>query len=246
MASSLKNPQLKLGRAKEHLDILDTELVKFQNLKPFRVSYYENPEHTLYVMRCEIPIIDLRLAIIASDAIYSLRASLDYLAWQLALITKERPFDRTEFPIVGEKTAKNIERFNHITKDIPPNAVNEIKMLQPYHRGASYKSDLLWELDKLCNISKHRIIPAEGTALDMKIPSSVKASDLIFQRLDDAYIVAMPIAVKTQMQFAPPPTSDIVIGSKIDGLSVSVRELGKIYNYIRDTVFPRFTCFFSE
>ncbi len=246
MKPSLKNPKLNVERAKEHLEVLDTALVKIQDLKPFRVTHYENPEHTHYVISSQIPIIDLRLAILAGDAIYSLRSALDHIAWQLALTTKDRPFDRTEFPIVGEDTSENMRRFKRVTQDIPVSAVNEIKALQPYQRGTAYKDDLLWKLDKLCNIDKHRVIPAQGTAIDFKLPKSLKSSDCVFGTLDDAHIVAVPIAFKAEMQLAPPPTPDILLGSEVDELVVSIRELAKIYKYVRDSVIPRFACFFTE
>ena len=101
-------------------------------------------------------------------------------------------------------------------------------------------------MHKLCNIDKHRVIPAQGTAIDFKLPKSLNASDCIFSRLDDAYIVAMPIAFKAQMQLAPLPTADILLGSEVDGLVVSVRDLAKIYKYVRDTILPRFMRFFPE
>lgn len=244
MKPSLKNPKLKIERAKEHLDILDNELIKFQDAKPFRVTCYENIEHTLYIMKCEIPIIDPRLAIIAGDAVYNLRSALDHIAWQLALTTTDTPRDRTAFPIVDVNTSKKRTTFDNITGDIPIEAINEIKLLQPYNRGTSYQADLLWQLDKLCNIDKHRVITAQGTAIDFKIPKSLDAKSLIFNRLDDAYVIAMPIAFKTQMQVAPVPIPDVVLGSQVDGLTISVRELGKIYKYVRDTVLPKFVRFF--
>ena len=246
MKPSLNNPKLKVERAKEHLDVLDVKLVEFQDLKPFRVTTYENTEHTHYVISSQIPIIDPKLAVLAGDVIYSLRSALDHIAWQLALTTTDRPRDRTAFPIIDKDTPEKLKRFNDITGDIPTDAVNEVKGLQPYLRGPAYKDDLLWKLDKLCNIDKHRVIPASGTAIDFKIPKSLDASSLIFERLDDACIVAMPIAFKAQMQFAPEPIPDIVLGSQIDGLTMSIRELGKIYTYVQDTVLPRFTRFFPE
>ncbi len=246
MIPSLKNPLLKVERAKEHLDILDVELAKFQDSKPFRVSYKEYPQKKLYIMNCQIPIIDSRLAIIASDAVYNLRSALDHIAWQLALTTTKSPLVRTCFPIIDKNTSEKMGTFKSITRDIPIDAINEINFLQPYHRGTSYKDDFLWKLDKLCNIDKHRVIPAHGTAIDFKIPKSIKAEDLTFGELDNAYVVSMPISYKAQMQFQPKPIPDIVLGSEVDGLVISIKELPKIYQYIRDSVLPRFTGFFSK
>lgn len=238
---SLKNPLLKVERAKEHLDVLDAKLSEFSKTQPFRVTHYEDVQNGRYIMRLQIPIIDPRLAVIAGDAVYNLRSSLDHIAWQLALLTKDRPYGRTEFPIVGEDTPENIRGFKRVTRDIPSNAIDEIKALQPYLRGPAYKDDLLWKLDKLCNIDKHRVIPAQGTALDnIKIPIGIKPT---FSTLDDAAIVTMPIAVKAQMAFAPPPTADILFGSEIDGIVINARQLGELYEHVRDSVLPRFARF---
>lgn len=243
MKPSLKNPKLKIERSKEHLDVLYSELIKFLDTKPCRITTKEDAQNALYIMRIHMPTIDSRLAILAGDAIDNLRSALDHIAWQLALTNGGRPHNRTAFPVVDVNTTEKMRTFSNVTRDITAEAVNEIKALQPYLRGASYQSDLLWKLDKLCNINKHRVVPAECTSLDFKIPKGIKPT---FGTLNDEYIVEMPIAVKAQMQFAPPPTYDIVLGSKIDGCVISIWELSDIYKYVRDNVLPRFTRFFPK
>jgi hypothetical protein len=246
MKPSLENPKLKIERAKEHLDALDVALITFQNKKPFRVYGTENIDHTLYILRCEIPIIDPKLAILAGDAIYNLRSALDHIAWQLALTKVEKPKKRTAFPIIDVKTHEKMLTFDNITKDIPTDAIDQIRMLQPYIRGSAYSDDLLWKLDELCNIDKHRVIPAQGTAIDFKFPKELDYSKLTFDQRENAIMIGMPIAFKPQIQLAPEPTPDIVLGSRIDGLTISVRELAKMYMYILGHVLPKFERFFQE
>ena len=244
MIPSLKNPKLRLERAKEHLDILHVEIREFLNTKPPSITTEENTQDGLYILRCQIPTIDPRLAIIAGDAVDNLRSVLDHIAWQVALTIGRRPYKRTAFPIVDENTTKKMRTFDDITKDIPPTAIDKIKAFQPYHRGTSYKTHPLWILDELCNINKHRVIPAEGTCVEFKIPKGIVPT---FQSaLNNCYIVATPISVKAQMQFTPAPTFDILLGSRIDGLVISIRELTKIYEYIRGEVLPTFVRFFPE
>jgi hypothetical protein len=243
MIPSLKNPELKVERAKEHLDVLNVKLREFTETEPFSITTEENLQKSLYIMRLHIPTIDPKLAILAADAVYNLRSALDHIAWQLALTIKTRPYVHTAFPIIDVNKPEKMRKFDMITKDIPSIAIDEIKTFQPYLRGTDYKGDLLWKLDKLCNIDKHRIIPAQGTALNFKIPEGIKPR---IGTMNDDYIVAMPIAVKAQMQFAPPFTTDILFGSEVDGLVISVGELSKIYDYVRDDVIPRFLRFFTE
>jgi len=183
MRPSLKNPGLKIERAKEHLDILSTEIVRFRKNNPVRVVDYEDSKNGLYIRQIEAPIIDPKLAIIAGDAVYSLRSALDHVAWQLALLTKAKPYSSTCFPIIDEDTADKLRRFKTATKDIPYEAVEHIKDFQPYNKRQSYKTDFLWMLDKLCNIDKHRVIPAEGTAVDFKVPKNVDLSFGTFNKL---------------------------------------------------------------
>lgn len=242
MTPSLKNPKLKIERAKEHLDVLNTELVKFIDTKPFSITTEEDSKNSIYRMRIKYEVINPKLAIIAGDTIYQLRSALDHIAWQLALITGRRPYDRTSFPIVDKNTPEKMRRFDSITQSIPIAAINEIKLLQPYLRGSAYKTDLLWKLDKLCNIDKHRVIPAHGTVLDFKVPKSVNPS---FLALNNEAIVEMPIEVKAQMQFAPNPTINVLLGSEVDGLVIRITKLPEIYEYVQDNVFPRFARFFS-
>lgn len=244
MAPSLKNPKLRVERAKEHLDVLYIKTREFLDAKPFKISKYEDIQHSLYVMKIHMTVIDLKLAIIAGDAIDNLRAALDHIAWQLALMNVKKPHARTSFPIIDKNTSENMRRFGYATRDIPADAINEIDALQPYHGGDAFKDDPLWKLDKLCNINKHRVIPAQGTALDFKIPKGIIPN--IVGSLDNGYIVTMPLAVKGKMEFAPTPIGDILLGSEVDGLSISIWELYKIYDFIRDSVFPRFTRFFPE
>ncbi len=246
MIPSLSNPKLKIERAKEHLENLEIKLREFQDSTPFRVTTYEVSQDSSFVIRCQIPIIDTKLAVIAGDAMYNLRSALDHIAWQLALIKAEKPFEHTAFPVIDENKPQKIKRLEDITRDIPTEAVSEIKGLQPYLKGTAFRDDLLWKLDKLCNIDKHRVIPASGTALDIKIPKEIDRDKIVFRTVGGAYEIVLPISVRDQMKSFPPPVPDVLFGSKADGLEVSVREFANIFDYVRDTIMPKFTRFFPQ
>ena len=72
-------------------------------------------------------------ALIAGDFICCLRSSLDYLAWQLAVITTPIPSKRVCFPIYGENTPDNQVSIAKSTFGIPEPAISLIKSFQPYH-----------------------------------------------------------------------------------------------------------------
>lgn len=240
--ADLKDPRGKVERAEEHLKALDRDILAFQRDNPCRVRHYEDLDKALYIVRSYLPIVPQRFGLIAGDAIHNLRSALDHLVWQLALTKPERPFDRTEFPIVAKDTPENRAYFKRVTQSVPDEALPIIKELQPYQRGARYKDDPLWQLDKLWNIDKHRVIPVHGIRMNIKAPRGATPELLTF---DDYAEMRMPIAFKPQMQLAPAPSAAIIFGSDIDGLTIPAERLGQIYNYVANTVLPRFASFFT-
>lgn len=241
--ASLKNPLAKIERAKEHFETLDREIGEFQKNNLCRVRHYEDTENALYVVRIDIPIVPLRFGVLAGDGIHNLRSALDHLAWQLALTRVAKPFDYTEFPIVSKDTAKDRAHFKLVTQSMPDRACVRIKALQPYRRGAAFKDDPLWQLNKLWNIDKHRVIPVQGITLNIKAP---KAANARLETFDGYGVMTMPLSFKPQMQLSPRPTAAVVFGSEIDGLVVPAERLGEIYEYVAERVLPRFSRFFSQ
>lgn len=79
--------------------------------------------------------------------------------------------------------------------------------------------------------------------MDFKVPKGI---DFHFGTFQGKPAVFMPIQVKSQMKLAPIPTIDVVFGNRVDGLTIGVRELPMIHDYVRDIVFPKFERFFSE
>lgn len=240
---SLRYPRLKVERAKEHLDELDDKLKEFIKTNPVKYRVTEDIPNGLYMMAFRIPIIDPRLAVVAGDVAYNLRASLDHIAWQLALMNREQPYDRTAFPLIAKDGSDALRTFRSFTQDIPGDAAEVIKRFQPYRRGDQYQDDLLWKLDRLCNIDKHRIIPAHGIAVDFKIPPGVKPK---VTHVADTVIVLMPLTVKEAMKNTPPPTTEVVFGSQADNISIGQHELSRIYDYVSGIVLPQFERFFTD
>ena len=105
------------------------------------------------------------------DTLHNLRSGLDNLAHALALagpgpLSKEFP-GSSEFPIFGDENRKGVAgsgpglfQNNGLFKiqGWHPDAKAAVELLQPYHRGNDYRSDPLWTLHELDNISKHRLL----------------------------------------------------------------------------------------
>jgi len=242
MQASLRDPMLKVERAREHLDVLQAKLVESQQQHPFGVHQYEDITTSTFILQVETPIIAPGLALIAGDAIYNLRSALDQLAWQLALVNTDQPYEYTFFPIYGVDTHDHRKTFDRVTADIPPDAVSEMRSLQPFAaRGPDYQADPLWELNRLYNIDRHRLRLLYGTSIDFKVPAGVEHRCDVFNGNPAVFV---PISASPQMKLAPPPTADIFVGSEDAQSQVNLSELSVILEYVRDTVFPRFSGFF--
>jgi hypothetical protein len=153
----LVDPYLKTARAKEHLENLRNELTAFYESKPCRLFREDDVENQLHVIRMQVTDTPDKIALIAGDIFYNLRASLDQLVWCLAKLSSVYP-KNTQFPILD---SPNVSRFKRRTSGVPAKAVAIIKSLQPYNgpNRDAIRSHLLWRLDKLCNIDKHMRIP---------------------------------------------------------------------------------------
>ena len=178
MSPSLESPRLKLGRADEHLDVLDEELGVF--FKSY--AYPKLLEHALdgpwHIVRVNPPIEPLspppRLSLICGDAIQNIRASLDHLVWQLVLLEGNRPGGWTKFPITTHVNGfnagvrapkdpkKNPSPLQGITVD--SEAWTLIEEAQPYKGGELSKIPDQHELRilaRLSNADKHRTLMSQ-------------------------------------------------------------------------------------
>src|SRR5205085_8644277 len=88
----------------------------------------------------------------------NLRTTLDYLVWQLVLVTGKRPGRRTGFPVV--RRAKDWEvQSRAALRGVEQHWVDEIEARQPYHRPDRPSVHPLAILDHVNNLNKHRFLP---------------------------------------------------------------------------------------
>jgi hypothetical protein len=96
---------------------------------------------------------------VIGGAFHQLRAALDNLAYQLVLTNGNRPTRRTAFPVLsacakGEFPARTKQRLDGMSDG----AQTIIERLQPYNEWPERPKDtVLWLIDELNNIDKHRI-----------------------------------------------------------------------------------------
>jgi hypothetical protein len=245
---SLADPKLKTTRAKVHLEALRNELDAFYKSKPYTFVPEDDVERGRYCIRVEIGPIPDNIWLIAGDLFYCLRASLDQLVFSLAQITIPYPAG-TQFPILDQDIAFNKKvrkRFEGQTLGVTADAVQVIESLQPYHRRhtAAIRSHLLWRLNWMSNIDKHRRIPVHGG--ELLFTPHFPSSALPFVELDnDNAMVRFPARFKGQVRLDPDVSFKVVFGDLSDGIACDFGGIEQIYNFVADDVIPRFARFFA-
>ncbi len=158
------NHELKLDRAFQHLQSLETEVQRWLGSHPYAFVeefYAQRSENVLRVVALEPP--PAMFGVIIGDCVHNLRSALDNLVYDLAISyigfapLPEDLAKRLEFPIFGNRAMKPGE---HRTKIgcINPRAQTVIKRLQPCRRGDDFVYHPLWKLRELSNFDKHRLV----------------------------------------------------------------------------------------
>jgi len=158
MAASLAGPLAKLARAYEHLEALDREVAAWFETEPYEIVGEFDSQTSEYVfsihIKAEPPD---RLGLILGDFTQNLRAALDHLVWQLAILNGERPNSDVRFPIY--RTASEVhgdveKRLGRLKTDHRA----AIERLQPHHAGDRVEDHGLLILAWLSNTDKHRVV----------------------------------------------------------------------------------------
>ena len=242
---SLVDPYLKTERAKEHLETLRNELGAFDKSKPYSFTFEEDVKNSRYRIKFELKDIPFQVPLIAGDLFYCLRSALDQMVFSLAKLTTRDPHG-TQFPILDVFNKDSIRRFKQQTCGVPADARQIIESLQPYHgpNTAAVKSRLLWRLNAICNIDKHRRIPASGIAMDFNFPNApASLRGLVEFEQDNA--VSVPLRFKSQMAFDPEVVFQVLFGDMNAGVEITFEGIERIYNFVANRVIPKFTGFFK-
>jgi len=162
MTHPLDGARLKVVRAQEHLKSFNEDAWRYIGTEPSKVVPKLEGDCVGIegVITAEPP---PALACVVGDFVTNLRASLDYIAWELAM--KFGPATLTEgqkrritFPLVSTKTdfadpKGTAERLRNVCR-VPTAAMSVVESVQPYNAG--YES--LDALDQLVRIDKHRTL----------------------------------------------------------------------------------------
>jgi hypothetical protein len=158
-----RNHELKLDRARNHLQALEYESDAWLDSKPYRLTEEPGTRRYEKVLFAELlQPVPSRLAPIIGDCVHNLRSALDNLAYELAIAYTGEPLPTnieksSGFPILFRDNEGSKKRVNHMIRGMHPEAQAIIRRLQP-HRPTDNASpaDPLWLLNELSNKDKHR------------------------------------------------------------------------------------------
>jgi len=237
-------PRLKLERAKEHLDALNTELTVFYQRNPYTLVKKVNPKNGRQVFGAELseepPV---RLGILAGDAVHNMRSALDWLVCELSLLNKAKTLKGIEFPIykVKPSTKWGIERFERKIRFLPDEVKQAIKIIQPYHTGDHAEFQRLWKLQQLDITDKHRGLIIKGMVMEVPLPN---VPGTVKRRLDDGTIeIIFPIK---DYDFNPEPVAGVAFRAEELSQPVTPDMLRDIYHLIVGGIFPMFATYFPK
>lgn len=249
----LAHTHIKIGRAYTHLEELKEVVIEYGKYA-HTITRQDDPWKGVHRAIIEYGIFApekaellRKLAVLPGEFAYCLRSGLDHLAWQLALLTTDTPNGKTCFPIYETPPGPK-SRYRESVSDFPPSAASIIESLQPHKRGAAFKDDLLWQLNKLCNIDKHQLIVLGSTAYQVGVRPGVTQA---WRRdLDHAIEISVPLAEKEQLQLDV-MYSGVVFGEPIDAIDgtsdfeIGIDRFEEIYNFIGNEVVPKFKSLFT-
>jgi len=254
--ASLNSVELKIFRAALHLKGLEPELERYFQGNPGKLvrepnSPADNPTFT-FVAREEIP---ARFGLIVGDCLQNLRSSLDYLVWELVLAAKNTPGRHNMFPICSDpKTFKQALGKRNRLLGVHPDAAAEIEALQPYHLGKDFEKAVLWVLEDLTNVNKHRRI-----LLTNLVAGEKHHAHTIIEKDGELWMSTGPGAPPVfdcETKFGPYPVIDGKVHMDTElvafvafnegpakGMEITLC-LNEWAVYIKDTILPRFKKFF--
>ena len=160
--------EIKVARAKEHLDALDKCLQKFVDDHPVTLSIEPNPRPPHYVAIAHGYVApDPSFGALIGDFAHNARSALDLLIQSLSKLSPGDPARfRLEFPICDLEVGGDNSYRSRESRELSGVGTNEratIEGFQPYQLGSNFRDDLLGILGEVNNADKHRLIHVVGS-----------------------------------------------------------------------------------
>ena len=244
--NGLDHTRIKTMRAEEHLKRLQKEVSMFLESDPITITEQDDAEKGVHIRRFEA-IIPQEIPLLAGELAYNLRSGLSQLAWQLALLSGREPTRDTDFPIHIDRSERSEKRFRRVTRDIPCEAIETIKSLQPYNRGDDFREHPIWGLSMLCNLDKHATLPVNSAEIrvNTRHPPSVRVETLSVDDCPELHITPLAAKYDVNVEISLP---HLIFGRPIDELGppfeITLFAIEEMCEFVRDEVIPRFEVFF--
>jgi hypothetical protein len=238
--------KMKARRADEHFQSLEKAVGKW-SVKPYTITEKTDLDHALHIVEIDITPTPEIIPMLFGDFICCLRSALDQLAWRLAHLDPSRTFTKNEERSISFPIFTNPWTYNDRRGLYPPAVARILDSLQPDLREDVFRDDLLWQLDKLWNLDKHRTIPTLPYMLNLGfgVENWQSISRYRVNRFTYNLEVAFPLSFiwEGKVDLNPEVSVEILFG-ETDNFEVSLDRLREINNFVRNDVIPRFTGFF--
>jgi hypothetical protein len=248
---SLDSVRQKIFRVKQHFEELQQEINRYFQTNPGAMvlapdSSVDNPT---FFFQSAKPI-PARFGLIAGDCLQNLRSSLDYLVWELVIAAGNQPSRKNMFPICSTLDAFNAALQRKRLEGVGPAPIAIIESMQPFQSGTIYTENLLWILDELTNINKHRrvLLTVLGSVVRAEIPAAESEGGVCGHPF-------APERTENPRFVARKASGDARVNAKLHAFLVFnealVRDqeimtcLGTWTQYVGDTVISQFERFFS-
>lgn len=247
MAGSLEPVVAKLSRAAEHYRFLKEQLFNDRDGLLYPVTFERGADGLTYRLRVgPVEELDPRWPVVAGDAYFNLRATLDYLAYQLHV----HHYGRSRMPDDVAGNSAFPAKFSNLTakgnaiaptgdwlqiKELSGPDRAAIELLQPYNRGRNDGLDPLRnavaDIATLNNIDKHRdlhtVLSLPSGFLEVKFPDRYG-----FQRDPQFGVPVVSNAYVDTWTFTESPPPDQVRVNGVVLLTVGLRHEGQDYELL--------------
>jgi hypothetical protein len=234
----------KAERAKLHLDAFNGHVSAYMK-EPYTVITKHDADNRRYIKRFDLKPFESILAMELGEFLYCLRSGLDQMAWQMALSTARldpKIRDHIYFPIYEDIVGDRGKSYARALSFFPSDVAKEVDALQPHKGPIPAQDHPLWQLNKLCNFEKHKLIPIHSRGINPFVPAvpGVKVNEFDHE---DALEVSVPEEYKDHLDLHPTLPDPIEIGEWNSDWRLPLYRLGDIHGFITSTVIPRFVPF---
>jgi hypothetical protein len=149
--------------ALHHLETLEAAVDAFLGLQPDPVrSEHDSEAGGVFYRAVILEPPDPSLGLIIGDVVHNLRAVFDHLVSECVVLNGGVPTDDNAFPVSHDPDWFARVAVRKMLAGTSPNFIDEVRRMQPHH-GANPKMHLLYTLNDLDIIDKHRgVLPVAG------------------------------------------------------------------------------------